>query len=149
MKITINGSPRELAELTEALNGTETEAKKADFPLLLTELARSNSIMKNAKVKPIERTFSDLKPNFQAALEKFCGDKKIDELSEAIQNADKVNAPQAETAEQKKNQEVFEKQMKLLSEASEFCTGDIRFMQNLPALTCAMIDLHKYQGRLS
>ncbi len=116
MKFIIEGSQSELTELIKRLSGIETEAKKADFPPLLTELAE---------------------------------DEKIDELSEAIQNADKVNAPQAETAEQKKNQEVFEKQMKLLSEASEFCTGDIRFMQNLPALTCAMIDLHKYQGRLS
>ena len=116
MKITINGSPKELAELARALNGVESKAKKADFPPLLTELAE---------------------------------DEKIKVLAGAIRNADKENTPQSEAAEHKKNQEVFEKQMKLLSEASEFCTGDIRFMQNLPALTCAMIDLHKYQGRLS
>lgn len=67
MKITVNGSPKELAEFARALNGTETETKKAYFPPLLTELAE---------------------------------DEKINELSEAIRNTDKENAPQAETAEQ-------------------------------------------------
>ena len=66
MKITINGSAKELAELARALNGTEPEMKKAYFPPLLTELAE---------------------------------DEKINELSETIRNADKENAPQAETAE--------------------------------------------------
>lgn len=67
MKITINGSPKELAELLNLLGGTENEAEKAEFPPLLTELAE---------------------------------DEKINELAEAIRNADKENAPQAETAEQ-------------------------------------------------
>lgn len=80
---------------------------------------------------------------------KLAEDEKLDKLTEAIRNADKENAPQAEAAEQKTNQEIIEKQMKLLSEASEFCAGDLRFPQNLSQLTRAMIDLHKYQGRLS
>lgn len=67
MKITINGSPKELAELAKAHVSAEKEVKKADLPPLLTELVE---------------------------------DEKINNLAEAIRNADKENAPQAETAEQ-------------------------------------------------
>ncbi len=126
MKITINGSPKELAKLARALNGTETRTKKQYFPPLLTEL-------------------SDVEKTVNTTREIIASLNKMNETAKQR----KENAPKVEAAEQKKKQEIFEKQMKLLSEASEFCTGDIRFMQNLPALTCAMIDLHKYQGRLS
>lgn len=67
MKITINGSAKELTELAIALSCMESEAKRADLPPLLAELAE---------------------------------DEKINELSEAIRNAGKENAPQSETAEQ-------------------------------------------------
>lgn len=126
MKITINGSPKEIAEFAKALNGTETEAKKPYFPPLLTDIANS------------ERTIKDTR-------------EIISFLKKSKEGAEqgKESAPQAETAEQKKNQEILEKQMKLLSEASAFGAGDLRFPQNLSELTRAMIDLHKYQGRLS
>ncbi len=144
MKITIEGSPKELAELAKVLNGSETAAeKKADIPLLLTELADNNAIVRNAKVKPIERTFASFKPMFEATLKKFYGRDKVDELAEAIQNAGKENAPQAETAEQNTNKEIFEKQMKLLSQASKDCLSEISLYQHLPALTQAMIELHQ------
>lgn len=64
MKITINGSPKELAELAKVLNGTETEAKKADFSPLLTELTNDEKInelaedIKSALDKMNERTIS-------------------------------------------------------------------------------------------
>lgn len=68
MKITIEGSPKEVAELLNALpNGTENNAKKPYFPPLLTELTEN---------------------------------EKINELVEAIRNADEENAPQVEAAEQ-------------------------------------------------
>lgn len=72
MKITIEGSPKELAKLAAVLNGEPTAEKKAEIPPLLTDLVS----------------------------EKFGGDNKINELAEAIRNADKGNDPQAETAEQ-------------------------------------------------
>lgn len=73
MKITIEGSSRELAEIAKVLNGAATAEKKAGIPPLLTELTG----------------------------EKFSGDDdKINELAEAIQNAGKENAPQVEAAEQ-------------------------------------------------
>ncbi len=65
MKITINGSAKELTELAIALSCMESDEKKADFPPLLTELAE---------------------------------DEKINELSEAIRNAGKENAPQVKAA---------------------------------------------------
>lgn len=92
MKITIKGSPKELAELAKALGGAGNEVKKTDLPPLLTELVKNRA--------PKERTFSDFKPHFQAALDKFCGDDKINELAEAVRNAGKENAPQEEAAEQ-------------------------------------------------
>ncbi len=71
-------------------------------------------------------------------------DEKINELAEAIRNADKENAPQAGAAEQKTNQEIFEKQMELLSKASEFCAADVQFTQHLSALTHAMVELSPF-----
>lgn len=68
MKITINGSPKELVELLDALGGMENAEENHELPPLLTELAE---------------------------------DEKINELGETIWNADKENAPQAESAEQK------------------------------------------------
>lgn len=91
MKITINGSAKELTKLAIALSCMENEEKKPCLPPLLTEIAE-NEI-------PKERTFSDFKPRFQATLDKFCANNKSDISSEAIQNVDKENAPQAETAE--------------------------------------------------
>lgn len=44
MKITINGSPKELAELAKALVSAEDEVKKADLPPLLTELADEENL---------------------------------------------------------------------------------------------------------
>lgn len=144
MKITINGSAKELTELAIALSCMENEAKKPCLPPLLTELAESNSIGKNGKEKSSERLFIDFAPKFQAALERFCGDKKVDEPTVAVQNADKENAPQVEAAEQKKNQEIFEKQMELLFKASEFCVADVQLTQHLSALTHAMIELNPF-----
>lgn len=43
MKIIINGSPKELAELAKVLGGMENKAKKADFPPFLTELAENEN----------------------------------------------------------------------------------------------------------
>ena len=126
MKITINGSAKELTELAIALSYMENEEKKPYFPPLLTKLAEDEKI-------------NELAENIQPALDKM--NKRAKQ--------DKENAPQAETAEQKKNQEILEKQMKLLSEASEFCAGDLHFSQNLSKLTRAMIDLNQYQGGLS
>lgn len=67
MKITIEGSQSELAELAKVLGGMENAEKKHELPPLLTELAE---------------------------------EEKINELGETIWNADKENAPQAETAKQ-------------------------------------------------
>ncbi len=106
MKITINGSAKELTKLAIALSCMESEEKKTCFPPLLTKLAEN---------------------------------EKINELAEAIRNADKENTPQSEAAEHKKNQEVFEKQMELLSQASKDCLSDISLYQHLPALTQAII----------
>ncbi len=116
MKITINGSAKELIELAIALSCMENEEKKTCFPPLLTEHAE---------------------------------DEKINELAEAIWNADKENASQVEAAEQKTNQEILEKQMKLLSNTSENCAKFDELVVHVPALTHAMIEIHKYQGRLS
>ncbi len=107
MKITINGSLKEVSELFETLrDGAKDAAKKADLPPLLTELAE---------------------------------DEKINELAEAIRNADKENAPQVEAAEQDSNQGFFEKQMELLSQASKDCLSDTSLYQCLAPLTQAMI----------
>lgn len=90
MKITINGSPEELAELARTLNGMENKTKKPYFPPLLTELAE---------------------------------DAKINELAENIQNADKENTPQEETAERGipfiHFKPRFEKWIKIVKEANE------------------------------
>ncbi len=40
MKITINGSPKELAELLDALGGMENAEENHELPPLLTELAK-------------------------------------------------------------------------------------------------------------
>lgn len=85
MKITINGSPKELVELAKLLDGADNEEKKADIPPLLTELNENSTIVRNAKVKPIERTFSSLKSNFQAALSNFFPDENT---AETIRNAE-------------------------------------------------------------
>jgi len=50
MKITIEGSPRELAELAKVLNGGETAAEKmAELPLLLTDLSEDEKIKELAE----------------------------------------------------------------------------------------------------
>lgn len=126
MKITINGSPKELAELLDVLGGMENAEENHELPPLLTELADDEKRNKMAN-------------DIQHALVKTTQTAK----------QSKETALQAEATEQKKNKEIFEKQMKLLSEASEFGTGDMRFPQNLSQLTRAMIDIHKYQGRVS
>ena len=78
MKITIEGSPKELAELISALpNGAETEAKKPCFPPLLTELAEDEKINELAK---------DMRP-------------VLEEMNERAKQH-KENAPQVEAAEQ-------------------------------------------------
>lgn len=120
MKITINGSAKELAELARALNGTETKEKKPYFPPLLTDIANSERTIKNTR-----EIISFLKKS-----------KEGTEQS-------KESAPQAETAEHKKNKEFFEKQMNLLSEASSGCLVDMTLYQHLPALTEAMLKLSR------
>ncbi|GEM_PF-4109938 len=72
MKITIKGSPKELAELTKVLNGTE----KAVFPPLLTELAD----------KPLRG--------------RNPGNRGYKETIAKSPSANEESAPQAETAEQ-------------------------------------------------
>lgn len=138
MKITINGSAKELTELAIALSCMENEEKKADFPPLLTELAESENI-------DYIQSGCEIADTIKHTREVISSLKKMKDSAE--QNEE--SAPQIEAAEQKKNQEILEKQMKLLSEASTFGAGDLRFPQNLSELTRAMIDLHKYQGRLS
>lgn len=44
MKITINGSPKEFAELLDVLGGMENAEKKEELPPLLTELAEDEKI---------------------------------------------------------------------------------------------------------
>lgn len=144
MKITINGSPKELAEFLDALGGMENAEKKHELPPLLTDLAEN----KNTNLffgDAHGQTGDEFAETIRRNRETISIIKKMNEVAKQR----KETAPQAETAELKKNQKIFEKQMKLLSEASEFCTGDLRFPQNLSELTRAMIDLHKYQGRLS
>lgn len=121
MKITIKGSPKELAELAKVLVSTENKEKNADLPPLLTELAKNDKINEFAKA-------------MRPALEK---------INESTKRR-KENAPQMDATEQKKNQEVFKKQMELLSKASEFCTGDVHLTQCLPTLTQAMIELNPF-----
>ncbi len=78
MRITIKGSPRELAELAKALNGDEIAAeKRAEIPPLLTELSDvEETIKRNREVI--------------AALR---------EMNKVV-NQGKENAPQAGAAEQ-------------------------------------------------
>lgn len=149
MKITIKGSPKELAELARALNVTETKEKKADFLSLLTELAEDGKIKELAEA--VRNADKEDSPQVEAAEQyipfihfKSRFEKWIRMVREA--NAGKENAPQVEAAEQKKKQEIFEKQMKLLSEASEFCVSDVRLTPCLYALTRAMIELNLYTG---
>ncbi|MEZ3437803.1 MAG: hypothetical protein K1W18_02865 [Oscillospiraceae bacterium] len=111
MKITINGSAKELTKLAIALSCMENEEKKTCFPPLLTKLVE---------------------------------DEKINELAGFIRNADKENASQVEAAEQKTNQEILEKQMKLLSNTSENCAKFDELVAHVPALTHAMIEIQSY-----
>lgn len=77
MKFIIEGSQSELTELIKRLGGMETEAKKADFPPLLTELAEDEKI----------NEFTD---KMSCALNK---------MNEGAKQR-KENAPQVEAAEQ-------------------------------------------------
>lgn len=79
MKITINGSAKELTELAIALSCMESEAKRADLPPLLAELAEDEKInepaeaIRNANKEntPQEKTaerdipFIHFKPKFE------------------------------------------------------------------------------------
>ena len=79
MKITIEGSPKELAELISTLpNGAETEAKKPYFPPLLTDMEDNNCTIKRNR-----ETISAFKKGHELA------------------NQCEENAPQEEAAEQK------------------------------------------------
>ena len=86
MKITINGSPKELFELAKLLGSTDNKDKKADLPPLLTELAEDSTSLKHN-----DRPFYSLKPNFQTALLKFCSDENpaesIRSVAQHIQQA--------------------------------------------------------------
>lgn len=64
MKITINGSPEELAELARTLNGMETKTKKPYFPPLLTELAENGKI--NELAKAIQNADKENAPQSEA-----------------------------------------------------------------------------------
>lgn len=70
MKITIKGSPMELAELLTVLNGGEVAAeKKAGFPPLLTELAEDEKI--NELAKAIRSTDEENAPQVEAAEQEY------------------------------------------------------------------------------
>ncbi len=130
MKITIKGSPKELAELAKALNGGEIAAeKRADIPPLLTELSNVEETVKNNReviaalremhkvakqdkenapqAETAEQKIKDFANTLQGCLAQASKktrsneeDDKINELAEAIRNADKENAPQAGATEQ-------------------------------------------------
>ncbi len=88
MKITINGSPKELFELVKLLGSAENTDKKADFPPLLTELAEDSAPLKHK-----DRPFYSLKPNFEAALLKFCSDESpAKAIKDAEQHIQQVKA---------------------------------------------------------
>ncbi len=65
MKITIKGSPAELAGLAKVLCGAESEEKKADFPPLLTELAEDEKI--NELAEAIRSTDEENAPQAETA----------------------------------------------------------------------------------
>lgn len=147
MKITINGSPKELAELLDALGGMENAEKKEELPPLLTELAEDEKI--NELAAAIRNAGKENAPQVEAAkqeqslmpfLTKDLGNR-------GYRTEHKENAPQAEATEQKKNKEIFEKQMELLSKASEFCVADVNLTQCLATLTHAMIELSPFCTR--
>ena len=115
MKITIKGSPKEVSELLETMR---SGAKKTDLPPLLTDVEDINDTIKRNR-----ETISAFKKGCELA------------------NQCEKNAPQAETAEKEKKQEVFESQMDLLSKASKDCLTDISLYQYLAPLTQAMITI--------
>lgn len=142
MKITINGSPKELAELLNLLGSTENEAEKAEFPPLLTELAENkntNLFFGDAHSQTGDEFAETIRHNRETI--------SIIKKMNGVAKQRKENAPQVETAELKKNQEIFEKQMELLSKASEFCVADVNLTQCLATLTHAMIELSPFCTR--
>ncbi len=166
MKITIEGSPKELAKV---LNGSEiaTEIRcLMEHTITFTDdelytlrysiaqrISRHEDLISRSRDPIAIKNLSENLATLQAIADKITPlsngseeDDKINKLAEDIRSAGKENAPQAETAVQKTNQEIFEKQMKLLSEASEFCVGNLRYSDNLYGLTRAIIEIQPYLG---
>lgn len=93
MKITIKGSLKELSELAKAFSGAKTVEKNADFPPLLTELAKNkntNLFFGDGHIQTGDEIAATIKRNHEI----------INRFAEAVRNADKENAPQTEAAEQ-------------------------------------------------
>lgn len=76
MKITIEGSQSELAELAKVLGGMENAEKKHELPPLLTELAKDGKI--NELAEAIRNAGKENAPQVEAA------EQKIEELSQMI-----------------------------------------------------------------
>ncbi len=96
MKITINGSPKELAELLDTLGGMENAEENHELPPLLTELSKN----KNTNLffgDAHDQTSDDIAETIRHNREIISTIKK---MNEAVKQR-KENAPQAETAEQK------------------------------------------------
>lgn len=125
MKITVEGSPKELAILATVLGNAENEEKKAGLPPLLTELAdtavpdtnkeiadmlsamnakAAQNARENAapQVEAAEKevTFGHFKPRFEELL-KRTNEANARLADTAISNTSEENAPQVGTAEQK------------------------------------------------
>ncbi len=123
MKITIEGSPKELAELAKVLNGGETAAEircLMEHTITFTDdelytlrysiaqrIARHEDLISRARDPIAIKNLSENLATLQAIADKITllpkcdeDDEQINELAEAIRNTGKENAPQAETAEQ-------------------------------------------------
>lgn len=111
MKITIKGSPREVAELMGALlNGAETEAKKPYFPPLLTDLSNA------------EKTINSTR-------EIIASLNKMNEVAKQR----KENAPQAETAEHQGNKVLSREEAKEIVKSMDTAAKEmLKFLCHTP-----------------
>lgn len=69
MKITINGSPKELAELLDVLGGMENAEENHELPPLLTELAEDEKI--NELAVAIRNASEENAPQVETAEQEF------------------------------------------------------------------------------
>ncbi|MDE7362961.1 MAG: hypothetical protein K2N38_13620 [Oscillospiraceae bacterium] len=111
MKITIKCSPKEAAELMNALlNGAETEAKKPYFPPLLTELPDAE--------KTINTTHEII--------------ASLNKMNEAAKQR-KENAPQAEVAERQENQVLSREEAKEIVKCMDTAAKEaLKFQYHTP-----------------